>query len=371
MAVPASLIPELEEVIQHGSPERRAETLKRITTFFLAGASRFNDDHVRLFDQVFSRLILEIETKARTELSYRLAPIGNAPVEVLRRLAHDDDIAVAGPVLKQSQRLPETDLVDIAQTKSQAHLLAISARSGIAAPVTDVLVRRGDREVVHSVAENRGARFSEDSFVTLVDRAEKDGVLAEKVGLRPDIPPRLFRDLLLKATEVVQQRLFASAKPETQAEIRRVLAKISTEVGATSAPRDYSAAQRTIEALRQEGKLDEACLVDFAKRSQYEETIASLAALCAVPIEVVDRLMGGERPDPVLILCKSVGWGWPTVKAIIMSRPRGVATSSQTLDAAYANFERLSPTTAQRVMRFWQVRRTDDARPTTGGASSQ
>ena len=28
----------------------------------------------------------------------------------------------------------------------------------------------------------------------------------------------------------------------------------------------------------------------------------------------------------------------------------------------YANFERLSPTTAQRVMRFWQVRRTDDGR---------
>ena len=158
MSATASLIPELEEVIQHGSPERRAETLKRITTYFLSGASRFNEDHVRLFDQVFSSLILEIETKARSELSNRLAPIGNAPVEVLRRLAHDDDIAVAGPVLKQSQRLADTDLVDIAQTKSQAHLLAISGRAGIAEPVTDVLVRRGDREVVHSVAENRSAR---------------------------------------------------------------------------------------------------------------------------------------------------------------------------------------------------------------------
>jgi uncharacterized protein (DUF2336 family) len=363
MSAPASLIPELEEVIQHGSPERRAETLKRITTFFLDGASRFNDDHVRLFDEVFSKLIAEIETKARTELSHRLAPLRNAPVDVVRRLAQDDDIAVAGPVLKQSQRLAETDLVDIAQTKSQAHLLAISGRAGIAEPVTDVLVRRGDQEVVRSVADNRDARFSEGSFFTLVDRAEKDGVLAEKVGLRPDIPPRLFRDLLLKATEVVQQRLLASAKPETQAEIRRVLAKVSNEVGARAAPRDYKAAMRAVELLRQEGKLTEAALVDFAKTGKYEETVAALASLCAVPIEVVDRLMGGDRPDPVLILCKSAGWGWPTVKAIIMARPGGHGTSNQGLDTAYSNFDRLSPTTAQRVMRFWQVRRgSDDGR---------
>jgi uncharacterized protein (DUF2336 family) len=273
-------------------------------------------------------------------------------------------------VLKQSPRLADTDLCDIARTKSQAHLLAISGRTGIAEPVTDLLVRRGDREVARSVADNRGARISDDGFSALVTRAENDGILAEKVGLRPDIPPRLFRDLLLKATEVVQQRLFASAKPETQAEIRRVLAKISHEVAAKAAPRDYTQAQRTVEALRQEGKLDEAALVDFAKKGQYEETIAALSALCSVPIEVVDRLMGGDRPDPVLILCKSVGWEWPTVRAVIMARPGGKGTSSQGLDNAYANFDRLSPATAQRVMRFWQVRHpeerwTSDGRQTT------
>ena len=355
MSATASLIPELEEVIQHGSPERRAETLKRITTYFLSGASRFNDDHVKLFDHVFGRLIHEIETKARAELSNRLAPVGNAPAEVLRRLAHDDDIAVAGPVLTQSKRLSETDLVAIAKTKSQAHLLAISSRSGIAVPVTDVLVQRGDAEVVRSVAENRGAQISEAGFSTLVDRAEKDEDLAEKVGMRADIPPRLFRDLLLKATEVVQQRLLASAKPETQAEIRRVLAKVSTEVGAKTGPRDYTIAQHRVESLRNDGKLNEAALVEFAKAGKYEETVVALALLCSVPIEVVDRLMSGERPDPVLILCKSAGWSWPTVKAIVMARGNGM--SNQALDTAYANFDRLSPTTAQRVMRFWQVRR--------------
>jgi len=361
MGAPASLIPELEDVIQHGSADRRVKALQRITALFLDGAGSFNEDHVQVFDDVFVRLIAEIEAKARTELSHRLAPVGNAPAGVVRHLAVDDDIAVAGPVLAQSRRLAETDLLDIARTKSQAHLLAISGRTAIAEPVTDELVRRGNREVVRSVADNRGARISSNSFSTLVTKAEADGVLAEKVGLRPDIPPQMFRDLLLKATAVVQQRLFASARPETQAEIQRVLAKVTTEVGTSAAPRDYSVARRTIEALRKEGKLNEAALVEFAKARQYEEAVVALAELCAVPIEVVERLMSGDRPDPILILCKSAGWGWPTVRAVIMARPSSKGTSSQGLDAAYSNFERLSPATAQRVMRFWQAARPVNA----------
>jgi uncharacterized protein (DUF2336 family) len=333
------------------------QALKRVTSLFIDGAGHFNEDHVRLFDDVFGRLIDEIEAKARSELAHRIAPVRNAPIEVVRRLAKDDDITVAGPVLQQSQRLPQSDLVDIAKTMSQAHLLAISGRSDIAEAVTDVLVRRGDREVVRSVAENREARLSQGAFTALVNRAEKDGVLAEKVGLRPDIPAQLFSELLVKATAVVQQRLFASAPPETQAEIRSVLAKVAKEVGgARPVPRDYSAAIRKIEELRREGTLDEARLVEFAKANEFEETVVALAQLSKVPVEVIDRLMSGDRPDPVLILCKSTGWGWPTARAIIMARPGARGTSSQGLDTAYANFERLSPATAQRVMRFWQIR---------------
>jgi hypothetical protein len=102
-------------------------------------------------------------------------------------------------------------------------------------------------------------------------------------------------------------------------------------------------------------KLDEAAVVEFARNGEYEELVAALASLCAVTISVVDRLMAGERLDPVLILCKSAGWGWQTARAIMGSMSGPGELSSRDLDTAYANFERLSPTTAQRVMRFWQV----------------
>jgi uncharacterized protein (DUF2336 family) len=274
-----SLIPELEDVVAHGTRQKRALMLRRITALFTRNASRYNPDHVNLFDTVFGLLIAEIESKARAELSNSLAPIENAPPNVLRSLACDDEIAVAGPVLTLAHRLTEADLVDLARTKSQAHLRAISARRVLGEAVTDVLVRRGDREVARKVAENRGARLSATSFVRLVKRAESDGILAETVGLRPDIPPQLFRELLAKATAVVQQRLLDAARPELQDEIRRVLDRVSREVAVRVGPRDYRAAQRTVLALNRSGRMNETALAAFANDGKFEETVAGLAAL--------------------------------------------------------------------------------------------
>jgi uncharacterized protein (DUF2336 family) len=110
-----------------------------------------------------------------------------------------------------------------------------------------------------------------------------------------------------------------------------------------------------VRELHKERKLTEADIAEYAKAGKYEETIAALATLCAVPVEVVDRLMSGERADPVLILARSAGFGWPTVREVIIARP-GAKPSGQVLDAAFENFEKLTAPTAQRVVRFWQVR---------------
>jgi len=354
MSAPASLLPELEDVVQHGSAEKRAETLRRITGLFLDGAPAFNDEHVAVFDDVIGYLIEEIEAKALAELARRLAPVPNAPIHVVTRLAGSDDMAVAEPVLKQA-RIPDPELIRIAETKGQAHLLALSTRDSLSEALADVIVARGDRDVARSIATNAAAQLSENAFNALVKRVEQDGVLAEKVGMRTDIPPRLFRQLLMQASDVVQKRLLAQAKPETQAEIRKILARVTDEVGARAAPRNYTAALTAVRQMHKDGKLTEAEIVAFAEAGKYEETIAALATLCAVPVEIVDRLMSGERADPVLILARAAGFGWPTVRCVISSRP-GPKPSTQMQQAAFENFERLTPATAQRVVRFWQVR---------------
>ena len=243
------------------------------------------------------------------------------------------------------------------------------SRAGLSECLTDVLVRRGDRSVVRNLAQNCDARLSEQGISTLVYQAGYDDVLAEKMGLRHDVPPGLFRELLSRASVAVQQRLLNLATPQLQTEIKTLLAPDEADsTSQRSSPSDFTTARRVVEAFapqgKFQGKLGEAKLVEFAVAGQYEELVVTLAHLCLVPIEVVDRLMRGDRADGVMILCKSAGCGWPTVKAILSvrpgsqqrSEPESKELSSQRSDEAFSNFEQLSLATAQRVIRFWQAR---------------
>lgn len=348
------MIPGLETVVKEGSGEKRAQALRQITALFLDGSGRFNAEHVRLFEDVFLMLINEIEGKALVELSRQLAPMSDSPASIVRRLAKDDDIMIAGPMLSQSPRLVTADLVDIASTKSIDHLFAISSRLRIEEPVTDIIVRRGDLMVKRKLAGNAGARLSDSGFTLLLRSAAHDSVLAETVALRSDVPDHLFRELLTRATDVVRQRLLANARPETQAHIRAVLAKVSDEV-ARKPTRDFSQAQQQVRVLARAGELTEEQLADFARSKEYDSTVAALSELTEVPIDVVERLMNGDRPDPILILCKAAGYSWPTVRNIIQARLGSRGKAAPTLETAHSNFDKLSVATAQRVVRFWQL----------------
>src|SRR3982074_2851578 len=156
-----SLMDELEGAVQSGSRDKRIDALRRITDLFLAASAQLNAEQIGVFDDVLTPLVVRGETKARAELAKRLAPVGQAPNEVIQRLARDDEITVAGPVLTQSTRLTASDLVDIAQKKGHGHLLAIAGRDHLEERVTDVLVDRGNRDVVQTLVTNNGATFSQ------------------------------------------------------------------------------------------------------------------------------------------------------------------------------------------------------------------
>jgi uncharacterized protein (DUF2336 family) len=357
--VSGSLIAELEDAIQGGSRDRRVETLRRVTDLFLCDADRLNEQQIEVFDDVLGCLINKIEEKALAELSRRLGPVKNAPIEVIRRLAHDDNVAVAEPVLSQSPRLSSKDLVAIANTKSQAHLLAISGRQHLDVSVTDVLLNRGNQQVVHRVAANTGAQFSEAGFATLVQRSEQDEHLAEKIGLRLDVPLRLLRQLLLRASEAVRSRLLAVAGPEIRDQIQRVLATVGEDLDSEASinrDQDDAQAKRLVLAMRDNSELNEMALLEFARAKKFTELTAALALLSAAPFELMVNLLQSEHREAVLIPCKAVALEWPTVRAILNGRAAGFVVSDHDLEQARADYAKLTQTSAQRVLRFWQVR---------------
>src|SRR5262245_12437718 len=197
--MPAPQYSELYDALARTPSSRCATILAGITDLFLSGAEAYSSDQVAVFDDVIGWVIEKAENAALIDLSAKLARVGNAPPGVVARLAQDNDIAVAGPLLEKSEVIAEDALVEIASTRGPRHLAAIASRPQLAASVADILVDRGNTDVALKVVGNERAAISELGFAKLINRARSDKMLAVGLAGRKDIPAELkpFLDLTL------------------------------------------------------------------------------------------------------------------------------------------------------------------------------
>ncbi|HEY8383882.1 MAG TPA: DUF2336 domain-containing protein [Microvirga sp.] len=348
------LLMDLEGSLSNGSPERRAHTLRDVTDLFLADVDRLTDEQVAIFDQVIGRLAQAIEVQARAELSRRLAPVEKAPPGVIRSLAHDE-IEVAHPVLVQSARLDEGDLIAVAVAKSGEHRHAIAQRQHVPEPVSDVLVARGDGPVIRALAANAGARLSRNAAAVLVDRARLDDELRLLLKDRADLPPGHIRRLLDIAEETARRRLATSTPSGLHAVMEQALARSAKRVRAVAGSLDYTDAIDTIGAIQIGRTLDEDDVVGFAQADYLEETICAVAACAGLSLQAAERLFTLVDSDLILIVSKAQGWSWSTVRTLLKLRDpeAGLPHNLKRHAETYAG---LADKTAQRVLRMMRRR---------------
>jgi uncharacterized protein (DUF2336 family) len=358
-AASENLLDELQATLAHGTVARRVETLRRVTDLFINGAVDFSDEQIELFDDVFQCLMHHIETSAKALLANRLAPISSAPPVTIRTLAFDDVIEIAGPVLSRSERLDDEALIETARSKGQAHLMAISTRRVLSGAVTDVLVSRGDDEVVQNTVNNPGAEFSEHGFTRLVERAEGDDDLATCIGLRSTIPRHLYLRLIAKASATVRARLEA-ANPQQAGDVPNAV-RAATQLARAAPNRETAIAQALVKSLYDDGRLDEHQVEVFALAGKFDEANAAIAALANVSVSIAENMMVETRAEGVMILAKVSGMSWTTVKAIIDMRDDLSGLPRSDLAACKETYERLRPSTAQQVLRFHRMQQAAPA----------
>jgi uncharacterized protein (DUF2336 family) len=351
-----TFLQELEEAVSRGSPESCLRALWHATDLLIAG--RYSEAEIWTFGEVIGRLAEEIELESRCRLAKRLASSSNAPVGVVSKLALDDSIDVAGPVLRRSERLDAKTLVATARTKSQQHLLAISTRRSIGKDVTDVLVARGDQKVLRSVAANDGACFSEFGFFHLVKRSEGDSILVERIGLRRDIPRHLFQQLIAKASDEVKRRL-ETERPDMEREIQTVVADVTGILHSKFGPasRNYFDAKRTVEKLHRYGYLNEAKIFEYAQSLKFDETAVALSLLIGLPIDAVERALIDANPEMILVLAKALDLSWSTTMSLLFLGAAGHRITSQKLDDMKSDFARLNVETSRKVLRIYRSRK--------------
>ena len=341
-------IAELTGAAKEETAQQDARILKQVAALFLSNVDRLRESQMSAFDAVLVPLIERMEASTLVHLSEALSTTDLAPCETIRKLAFHDDPLIAAPILLNSNRLSQKDLVEIVKTHSQQHLLAISGRKALNEALTDALIRLGDVNVSNSLARNAGAQFSECGYATLVGRAERDESLTEKLGLRLDIPANLLRELLAKATDIVRARFLTAPRPAVQAR-----GKIDKQTSA--APRkkiDYAQAQSEVLALNRAGKLNDSTVNRFAVRSEYTSVVAALSLLSDVTIEAVEPLIESERLYGLIVACKASRLSWSTMTMIVRNRPGCAPPTQREVEQAREVFDALLLSVAQWTVRF-------------------
>jgi len=364
------LIEELETAITHKGMRERAEMFRRVADLFAVGSAGFEPGQVKLFDDVMGRLVDEVDDCARADMSERLARIADAPPMIVRTLALDPSIDVAGPILSQSDLVDEDTLIISAKTRGQEHLLAISRRRSLSEAVTDVLVERGDRDVVISVAANHGAKFSETGYATLVERSADDEELAVRVWLRPEIPRQHLLKLFAAASGAVLRRLEAADCRKADL-FNDMIAQARDQIEAQVRLRSpaYAAARSHLQALREEGKLDHEHLFEFAQARKFDETTIALSLMCDLPIGLIERAIVQDRSEQILVLSKATGLDWRTTKEILQMQVDSGCRHD--LDQCFASFAKLQPETAKKAMRFYRMREEAAMTPNRRGIARE
>jgi uncharacterized protein (DUF2336 family) len=351
-----SFLLDLEDAVTRGTAESCLQALWHATDVLIAG--QYSEEQIWTFGEVIERLAEDIEITARVRLANKLATSDNAPIKVIKNLAFDDSIDVAGPVLRQSSRLDAKTLVANARSKSQQHLLAISKRKSISDDVTDVLMERGAVEVVTSVAANKGARFSSSGFLHLLRCSEDDHILAEHLGLRKDIPRHIFQQLISKASDEVKRKL-ERERPEMGTQIQAVVTDVTGAVHARFGPasQNYFAAKRTVAKLHQYGSLNEDQIFEFAHSLKFNETAVGLSLLCALPVDVVERALVNSNREVILLLAKALDFSWTTTMSLLFLGAHNYRITAGDLDGMKKQFVRLNVGTSKRVLKVYQSRK--------------
>jgi len=372
-----AIVDEVDAAIRVGSTEKCVATARRVTDLFLVSAGSFNSEQIELFDNVLERLVKTIELRALgdisakmalAEISEQLAPVAQAPPAIVRHLARHDEVQIARPILQESSRLSTEDLVEIAKTKSEQHLLAVAGRWWLKEAVTDALLARRFASVSRRIVNNPGARVSAGGFVVILAQAEYDPDLAVETGVRADLPSELRLQLLHEATEEVRSRLLERAPAHLFEEIRHAIAAVAAGVERDmSRVRDFTAAKRHVARLRSSGELTEAVLLGFAQQRKYEETVVALAHLARSSVEVIRPLMQSLRGEGLLVPCRAAGLSWETTAAVMECRYSTGTMGPDERAKAKAQFVKLTRDNADRLLRFWQVRSTQPPKPAGRG----
>jgi uncharacterized protein (DUF2336 family) len=303
-------------------------------------------------------VVADLKSEARSEISRLIAETTLPLGRTARHLAMDE-IGVARPVLEHSAALTDKDLIEVASTKSQEHLMAVTKRTSIGELVSDALVVHGEDIVVVALLSNRGAQIARDTYERVAARAENSTVLQAPLIRRQGVPLDLLNDLFVAVAPALRQEILKHYENVSPAELDAALERSRKRVAKAygGLPEDLEAARLELRKLERAGQIQPPVLVRLMREGPDSRTLFLLvfAQLTEADYSLIRRLVDTRDIDAMALLCRAAGFDralFVTLSLLVVSDDKGRVN----LEEFGKLYERVPVTTAQRAVRFWKVR---------------
>ena len=348
---------DLEALSVERDAGKRRELLRKVTDLFFITQEQQSESDRDVFGGVLERISFELEVEARAELSQRLSTTGFAPHNIIRRLA-EDDIDVAKPVLERSSILTDADLVDIAYSKSQDHLMAMTRREALSAAVTDVIVQRGNDDVLTSVSGNLGAAFSAKGFDMLAVKATDVAKLRENLIQRDDVPNEVVEMIKARVAAKLKKEFSDQHSDISAMEVDHVVELQSGNMDFSSLKEDerYGTPKIDIADLHKKGLLTQDKIRDFAEKGLRAELVHSLAIKAGIDTDMAYHTLYEAEVPALAVLCRAYHFKRETFGQLLQERVRASGLATDQVVSAMKRYDSLNDETAQRIFRFLKVR---------------
>ncbi len=293
------------QLARQKSAESRTRLSEIVVDLFDESTGVLSDHQRALMYGILQSIIKEIEVSVRQSVAGRLALMSDVPRDLAITLANDQ-ISVAFPMLSKSGLLRDTDLIEVVQHRTEAHMLAITVRQTVSEKVSDALVESGREPVIISLLKNPNAKISSNTMEYLVEQSKRVDSFQEPILHRDDLDPVLAKRMFLWVTAALRQHIIESFNLD-RAVVDELLEQATTEeISATSRP-IKSKVSTLADALKDEGLVNVEMLLSALSEGEVPLFLALFAKVSKLREHLIQRLIFEPGGEGLAIACRAIG----------------------------------------------------------------
>lgn len=327
-----------------------------LSDLFVADGSGLNEQERALMYDILHRIIHDIETAMRTEVSRHLAEQFDVPHDLVKVLAADE-IEVAYPILTLSTVLLDEDLIEIARDRTIEHQIAIAERPDVSEAVTDVLVGLGDETVITTLLKNPSARVTSATMEYLVEESKRVNAFQEPILRRADLPTGLAARMVFWVSAALRQYIVDNFDID-EATIDDALETTSLDIIQSAPPKRATKSMDLAEALGGEGAATPELLIGALRDGEMRLFSALFQRMTGLSERLIMDILLEPGGEGLAIACKASGIGkayFAAIYALIRrTRPGNNREARRELRSLMSLYDKMSTDSAKDVARRWR-----------------